>query len=203
MVGVFVNYRTKDQPLGAAAIHDHLARRFGSDRVFRDCVSLNPGQNYPDELRAALMRADILLAVIGPDWLTIADGEQRLIERRWDWVRFEIATAFERGIEVLPVLLKDTPASAVQITKADVPADISAIALIQAFEFSQLRFGADLDRLTERVVELVPALADGLDEPAPSDVPPAPVGSSTATTTTRDVHIAGNGVIGINNGGVR
>ena len=203
MTGVFINYRTKDQPLGAAAIHDHLARRFGSGRVFRDCVSMNPGENYPKEIRAALMSADILLAVIGPGWLTATDGEQRLIEREADWVRFEIATAFTRGIPVLPVLLKDTPASAAQITKADVPADISAIAVTQAFEFSQLQFGADLDRLTERVVKLAPALADEIDDHAPPDLPPAPVPTSTATTTTRDVHIAGNGVIGINNGGVR
>jgi hypothetical protein len=202
MAGVFINYRTKDHPLGAAAIHDHLARRFGSDHVFRDCVSMNPGDNYPDQLRAALMKSDLLMAVIGPHWITAAEGDQRLIERRSDWVRFEIATAFQRGIPVLPVLLKDTPASATHIAKDDVPADISAIALIQAFEFSQFRFGADLDLLTTRVVELAPVL-DELDAPAPSAVSPPHAAASTTTTSTRDVHIAGNGVIGINNGGMR
>lgn len=35
---VFVNYRAKDNPLGAAGIHDLLARRFGGDRVPRQRV---------------------------------------------------------------------------------------------------------------------------------------------------------------------
>jgi hypothetical protein len=199
MTGVFINYRAKDQPLGAAAIHDHLARRFGPAHVFRDCVSMNPGDDYPAELRAALKTADMLLAIIGPDWLTATDGEQRLIDRRIDWVRYEIATAFQRGIPVVPVLLKDTPASAPRLTKDDLPADISAIALLQTFEFSQRRFGADLDRLTERIVDLVPSLADEHEEHDES----APPVAAAATTSIRDVHIAGNGVIGVNNGGQR
>jgi hypothetical protein len=41
---VFVNYRAKDNPLGAAGIHDTLARRFGGDRVFRDSVSMAAGE---------------------------------------------------------------------------------------------------------------------------------------------------------------
>ncbi|HYQ61961.1 toll/interleukin-1 receptor domain-containing protein [Actinophytocola sp.] len=197
MAGVFINYRSKDQPLGAAAIHDHLARRFGHGRVFRDCVSMGPGDRYPDELRSALRSADILLAIIGPEWLTMAEGGQRLIDRPFDWVRYEIATAFQQGIQVLPVLLKETPASAGRITKGDLPADISEIASRQAFEFSQRRFGAALDELVARIVELVPTLADVLDVPTP------PNAASAATTTMRDVHIAGNGVIGINNGDMR
>jgi hypothetical protein len=199
MAGIFVNYRSKDQPLGAAAIHDHLARKFGQERVFRDCVSMKAGERYPDELRAALLSADVLLAVVGPDWVTIAEGGERLIDRESDWVRYEIAAALRNGITILPVLLKDTPASAGRISVDDVPADLREFAFLQSFEFSQRRFGAALDELTARVIDLVPSLASNLESPAAE----RPVASSAATTTTRDVHIAGNGVIGINNGGVR
>jgi hypothetical protein len=158
---------------------------------------MGPGDKYPDELRAALGSADVLLAIIGPDWLTMAEDGQRLIDRRFDWVRYEIATAFQQEIPVLPVLLRDTPASAGRITKDDLPADISELALRQAFEFSQRRFGTALDELVARIVELVPSLVDDLDVPTP------PNATSAATTAMRDVHIAGNGVIGINNGDMR
>jgi hypothetical protein len=63
---VFVNYRVKDNPLRAAGVHDMLVRRFGGDRVFRDCVSMAAGEHYPTELRKDLERADVLMAVIGP-----------------------------------------------------------------------------------------------------------------------------------------
>jgi TIR domain len=83
---VFVNYRAKDNPLGAAGIHDVLVRRFGGDRVFRDSVSMAAGEHYPTKLREALEQADVLVAVIGPRWNELADEQgQLLIQRDRDW----------------------------------------------------------------------------------------------------------------------
>src|SRR5690242_16240519 len=107
---VFVSYRTTDNPLGAAGIHDALARRFGRDRVFRDSVSLAAGDHYPTKLRESLERADVLVAVIGPRWNELTGEQGRLlIQRDRDWVRWEIARAIERGIPIIPVLLRDAP----------------------------------------------------------------------------------------------
>jgi hypothetical protein len=160
MGGVFINYRAVDNPLGAAGIHDGLVRRFGQNRVFRDCVSLEAGTQYPAAIRAALVTAEIVVAVIGPQWLTLRDPETglRLIDRSRDWVRWELAQAIQRQIQVLPVLLANTPANATLPTPSELPDDIRALALIQAFEFSQRRFGEDLDRLVETLVKLAPAL---------------------------------------------
>jgi len=198
MTGVFINYRTADQPLGAAAIHDYLARRFGSEQVFRDCVSMGAGADYPDEIRAALEQADVLVAIVGPKWLSARDGGARLIDRTGDWVRFEIRRALQRGIPVLPVLLKDTPADAEPLEAADLPSDINRIAHKQAFEFSHFRFRVDMDRLTERLAELVPALEvrdDAAASPGPDTVDSRPL----AVTHLRDVS-AHNAVFGVNNG---
>jgi hypothetical protein len=160
MGGVFINYRSADNPLGAAGIHDALAARFGSDRVFRDCVSLEAGDSYPDAIREALADADVLVAIVGPGWLSLTDPKtgQRLIDRESDWVRRELAWAHERNIRVVPVLLEDTPAHAVQPAADELPPDIRWFAHVQAFEFSQRRFGADLDRLAARLTMLVPTL---------------------------------------------
>jgi TIR domain-containing protein len=197
MTGVFINYRTADQPHVAAAIHDHLARRFGSEQVFRDCVSMRAGADYPDEIRAALEKAGVLVAIIGPKWLSARDAGVRLIDRSGDWVRFEITRALQRGIPVLPVLLKDTPADAEPLEVADLPSDISSIAHKQAFEFSHFRFGVDMDRLTERLAELVPAL-EIRDDAATS---PDTMGSRPQVVThLRDVSVSRNAVFGVNNG---
>jgi hypothetical protein len=160
MSGVFINYRVVDNPLGAAGIHDALAGRFGTDKVFRDCVTLEPGTHYPSAIRDALARADVLVSIIGPRWLTLTDGTtgMRLIDRETDWVRRELVWAHERQIGVVPVLLVDTPERAVFPKPDELPPDIQWFAYVQAFEFSQLRFGADLDRLAARLAALVPGL---------------------------------------------
>lgn len=171
MSGVFINYRVVDNPLGAAGIHDALVKRFGKDMVFRDCVSLEAGAFYPTAIRDALASSEVLVAIIGPQWLTLTDGVtgERLIDREHDWVRRELVWAHERDICVVPVLLVDTPARAVRPTADELPEDIRWIAYVQAFEFSQHRFGADMDRLAVRLATLAPGLnGNGRSHPADS-----------------------------------
>lgn len=181
MVGVFINYRTVDQPLGAAAIHDALARRFGADQVFRDCVSMQAGDHYPTALREALEGADVLIAVIGRRWLTVTDQStgSRLIDRPMDWVRREIARAFERRIPVIPVLLRDAHGYIAPPAPDQLPPDVVQLALTQASEVSHSRFGEDVDRLVVRLVQLAPCLVgtraghrggDGAAMPTPAVV---------------------------------
>lgn len=159
MGGVFINYRAVDNPLGAAGIHEALSARFGPTNVFRDCVSLEAGTDYPPAIRAALAEADVLVSIIGPQWLTLRDPNgARLIDREHDWVRRELAWAHDRDISVVPVLLRDTPTHAIQPTADDLPQDIRWLAYLQAFEFSQRTFGTDLDRLAKRLAAIVPAL---------------------------------------------
>ena len=155
MGGVFINYRNADDPLGAASIRERLVLCFGQENVFRDADSLLPGGHYPTDIRAALWNASVVVAVIGPRWLTLTDETSvRHIDRERDWVRQELATAFTQGIPVLPVLLKDTPADAVMPTAAQLPEEIQKLASIQAIELSHRRMGDDLDRLVVAVSRL-------------------------------------------------
>lgn len=152
---VFISYRMLDERFGAAAIYEILVQRFGADSVFRDCTSLQPGEHYPSVILDAVAQADLLLAVIGPGWLTLRDRIGfRLLDRRHDWVRHEIATAFEHGIPVIPVLLE----GAAQPTVAQLRPEIGRLALIQAAHVSHMGLGEDVHRLAERITELVPSL---------------------------------------------
>jgi hypothetical protein len=159
--GVFINYRVADQPVAAAAIDYALTRRFGADRVFRDCTSMSAGQHYPTAIRAALESATVLVAVVGPRWLSLTEPGTsiRLIDRAHDWVRQEIGSALRRGIPVVPVMLQDTPENAARLTSAELPPDIRKLARLQTFDFSQRRFGEDMDRLVRRLLQLEPGLA--------------------------------------------
>jgi hypothetical protein len=169
MGGVFINYRSVDDPMAAASIYQWLATKFGEHQVFRDCVTLDAGTHYPTGIRSALENAAVVIAVIGPRWLTLTDPETgvRLIDRKEDWVRQEIATAFRRDITVLPVLLKDTPENARHPTPAELPDDIRRLGTIQALAISQLRLGPDLARLAQTLTRLHPAL---VSVPPPQDI---------------------------------
>lgn len=158
--GVFINYRTADNPVAAAAIWQDLRDRLGPGQVFRDCQTLEPGQQYPTEIRNALAAADVVVAVIGPRWLSLTDPHtgQRLIDREHDWVRREITLAFELGIPVVPVLLKDTPENACRLQPDQLPECLRRLATTQVAEVSQRRLDKDLDALATALAAWVPAL---------------------------------------------
>lgn len=159
MAGVFVNYRANDNPYAAAGITKVLADQFGEDLVFRDAVSMKPGVRYPDAIRKALHEAEVLVAVVGPRWMQDdpATGKPRLANED-DWVRMEIAYALSHGIQVVQVLLMDTPEDAQPPLHAELPDDIRGFASIQAARISQRRFHQDMAELVERLVQLVPSL---------------------------------------------
>ena len=88
----------------------------------------------------------MLLAVIGPRWLTGtgADGHRRLDDPA-DFVRLEIEAAFARNVRVIPVLVDGARIPGI----AELPASIAQLARRQALELSPSRFGSDTARLLE------------------------------------------------------
>lgn len=151
--GIFVSYRTADQSYAAAGIYRELCSRFGAARVFRDQNSMPPGTIYPEAIRRALLRCDVLVAVIGPHWLTAADSAGvRLLDDPRDWVRMEVEMALRLGITVMPVLLDgaDPPAA------ADLPAEIGALAHAQAARVRHGHLEADIAALANAIAAALP-----------------------------------------------
>jgi hypothetical protein len=103
---VFISYRREDSAGHAGRVHDRLEREFGHDLLFMDVDSIPLGANFIKVLRDEVGKCDVLLAVIGHHWLDARDknGERRLDDPN-DFVRIEIATALQRDIPVIPVLL--------------------------------------------------------------------------------------------------
>jgi hypothetical protein len=62
-------------------------RTVGPQHVFIDTDSIRMGDDWPERIDNALASATILIPVIGPNWLKIADdyGRRRL-DRADDWV---------------------------------------------------------------------------------------------------------------------
>jgi hypothetical protein len=129
VLSLFISYRRSDAPEVVARIYDRLARRFGKARVFKDVHSIRGGMDFQTAVSEALSRSNVLIAVIGPEWFTLRDeGGRRRIEAPDDPVRYEIKTALERGIKVVPALVGGTK------MPIDLPHEVSALRYLQAVE---------------------------------------------------------------------
>jgi hypothetical protein len=164
VVDVFVSYRTDDAGFQAAHLADRIGELVGAQRVFRDSDTLLPGLPWPQQLDRALGSARVLIAVIGPAWVGDQEDGTRRIDRHDDWVRHELATALRRDVPVVPVLLD----GAARLTEMALPADLAPLARLQSVSVRHRTLTADVGRLLDRLVELVPELAaTTIFEPVP------------------------------------
>jgi hypothetical protein len=86
---IFINYRREDDPGYALALYARLQIEFGQQALFMDVEGgFRAGEDFVAALDRRVAECDTLLAVIGPRWLTVADGDgRRRIDKREDFVR--------------------------------------------------------------------------------------------------------------------
>src|SRR6202043_1240578 len=80
-------------------------------------------------------------------------GHRRLDDEA-DYVRLELATALERSIRVIPVLVQ----GARMPRPEELPADIARLARRNAIELSDARWAYDVDRLSHTIEEVLRGL---------------------------------------------
>src|SRR4051794_34828191 len=103
---VFLSYRRGDAARHAGRLFDHLTRRFGASNVFFDVDSVEPGTDFLETIRAAVLSCDVLVAVIGRRWLEVRDSRgDRRIDNTHDFVRLEIEAALHNERWVIPALV--------------------------------------------------------------------------------------------------
>ena len=106
-LSIFISYRRRDSRDTVGRIHDHLRRVFDERRIFLDVERQVGGEDYRVAIERALARAEVVLAVIGPDWLAASgpDGGLRL-DHADDMVRLELEAALTRKVRIVPVLIE-------------------------------------------------------------------------------------------------
>jgi transcriptional regulator with XRE-family HTH domain len=144
--GVFISYRRSDAGPYAHLLKENLGKRFPGTPVLMDLDSIEPGLDFAEVIRDAVNSCRVMVALIGSRWMTVADEEgRRRIEDPDDYVRFEIRTALERGVRVIPVLVD----GAKSLQYSQLPPDLRKLARLNALELSYDRFEYDETRLTD------------------------------------------------------
>src|SRR5262249_26526681 len=101
--------RRDDSSGHAGRLYDRLSQHFGHDNLFMDVDTIALGLDFVEVIQDAVGSCDVLLAVIGRQWLTSTDSQgERRLDNPEDFVRLEITTALERRIRVIPVLVGGT-----------------------------------------------------------------------------------------------
>jgi formylglycine-generating enzyme required for sulfatase activity len=134
---VFISYRRDDSAGHAGRVHDRLEREFGPDLLFMDVDAIPLGVNFIKVLREEVAKCDVLLALIGPNWLN------RRLDNPSDFLRIEIATALQRDIPVIPILLD----GARMPKAAQLPKDLEELAVRNGLDIRHASFRSDMDRL--------------------------------------------------------
>jgi hypothetical protein len=151
--GIFISYRRDESAGYAGRIADSFTEQFGEDRVFRDIDSIEPGLDFAEAIETAVGSCEVLIAVIGNNWLTATDaaGRKRLEDAN-DFVRTEIVAALKRNIRVIPLLVQ----GASMPSADELPDDLAPLARRNAFELHDTSWRDDVRRLTGvlgRVIE--------------------------------------------------
>ena len=140
---VFLSYRRADSAQMASFLGAALKERIGPERVFLDTEDLAPGASFVDSLRRAVEACDVMLVLIGPQWVT-TDRDGRAAGPG-EFVREEIVTALRMGKRVVPVLIDDTPFPSTD----DLPPDLHPLLRIQGIRLRHARLEEDLAGLFE------------------------------------------------------
>lgn len=158
MGSVFISYRREDSAGQARALFQDLVGRLGRGAVFMDVDSIALGRDFREVLQERLATCDLMLVLMGRDWLSGKDSSGRpRLDNPADFVRLEIAAALKRKIPITPLLLQ----GAQMPTAEQLPENISELAYRNGFELSHNRWDSDVQELMKRL-----GLAARADTPA-------------------------------------
>lgn len=143
---LFISYRTDDSWAAAKLIHQRLVPWFGADHVFLDVERIEAGDTWRDVLTAQLDQADIVIVVIGLQWLnTVNKTGQRRLDQDNDVVRWEVAHALAKGKRVIPVLIDGASLPRAE----ELPVPLKALAGLNKRDIRNRSFDDDTDTLVQ------------------------------------------------------
>ena len=156
---IFVNYRGSDEIWATEFVYARMTEAFGEETVFKAGNALRPGDMFSPVLLEKAARCPVMLACVGPAWLTAQDPDGRSrLDSPEDWVRREIVLSLQAGNRVVPLLLGDR-GTVTTPQESELPPDLRTLFGHQAWRLTP---GGGLDltvpRLIEKLVEMVPEL---------------------------------------------
>jgi hypothetical protein len=171
MAQIFISYRRTDAGGHAGRLHTLLRSHYSDDDIFFDVAGIGDGRDWEIEIKKHLEECDVVLVVIGPDWLSAHDPDsfQRRIDQPGDWVRLEVETGLTMNKLLIPVLVNGAQLPA---KKDHLPATIQELLKKQPRDIPHRDAESAVRLLVEQLKKRFPkaSLAPNVELP-PKDTP--------------------------------
>ena len=143
---IFISYRRSDTAYVVDRLSQTLAGQFGRESVFRDVESIAPGEDLVRLIEEAVAEADVVLAVIGKEWLR--EPRNAAEEKRVDWVVRELTEAIEGRKPLIPVLVQPVKLP----DESELPPQIRSLCHVNGVELHpDPYYASDLNRLVSAI----------------------------------------------------
>ena len=149
-VKIFLNYRREDSAPFAGRLADDLGRHFGPENVFIDINRIDLGDDFVEAINEKIGACDVLVVLIGKEWLTTGDSAGRRLDNVDDLVRREILAAKERKVRIIPVLVD----GAAMPGEDQLPDALKFLARRNGLELSHTGYHFQLNRLIKAMEEI-------------------------------------------------
>lgn len=173
---IFISYRRDDSEGEAGRLFDDLTAAFEASNVFMDVAGISPGADFRKAIDDNVVSCGVLLAIIGPRWISITDAAgKRRLEDPDDFVALEIASALKRNVPVIPVLVHEAT-----MPPADqLPEVLKDLAYRNSVELTHTRWNSDCQLLIEALKAYVKPVKSDAGDPVHATVavqlpPPRP-----------------------------
>ena len=141
---IFISYRREDEQGYAVRLYEHMSESFGKEQLFFDVDSIPPGFDFVKYIEKQIALSDIVLVVIGRNWLNASDEHgRRRLDKPEDFVRVEIESALKQDKHVIPVLVQGAPMP----LSTQLPSKLRPLARRNAFFATHVGFRAEAARL--------------------------------------------------------
>ncbi len=146
MSRIVISYRRKDTAGYVRLLYERLSAEFEGEQIFLDIRKIEIGEDFVEAIERAIAASDVVIAIIGPRWVTIADADgNRRLDNPHDHVRLEIALALKHGKRVVPVLVS----GARMPSPEELPEELVSICRRNALSVSEEWNDTDVDRLVD------------------------------------------------------
>ena len=144
---IFINYRRADTLEESEKLFRALCQRYGNI-AFRDEGSISPGDRWIKRIESALESAEVVLALIGPDWLKHINQDRPLDQI--DWLSRELEYSIRKGKFIIPIYINELDC----FTPEKLPPSLRDLSYRQASWISfdsNLVFSEDFELLTKAI----------------------------------------------------
>lgn len=147
---VFISYRRADTAPSADRIDERLVRALGRSNVFYDKHDTPPGKAFKRLIERRLKSSQVLLVVVGKEWVDARKDGRRRLEDPEDFVRQEVEMGIERAgdCRLIPVLVHGQS----MLTRDRLPPSLAPLCDFVAHEIRQQHFDEDLGVLIQDIL---------------------------------------------------